>query len=62
MKTDYTKRIQYADTRASHWLAEGNQYADQGKKLKAEQCYAKAQYWMDKYNKLRGTAPVRPSA
>lgn len=41
-----------AETRAGQWLADGNAAREAGKPEKAERCYAKSQYWLDRYNKL----------
>jgi len=54
-----TKRTEFkvdltAEERASHWLAEGNAAAEQGKREKAEKLYAKSQYWLDRANNSRG--------
>ena len=43
-----------AEVRGSQWLAKGNEYAELGKNKHAEKCYDKAQYWLDRYNKLTG--------
>jgi hypothetical protein len=45
-----------AEQRCSTWLADGNEYNERGQKAKAEKCYDKAQYWLDRYNKLTGNA------
>lgn len=45
-----------AETRAGQWLADGNEARDAGDNQKAERCYAKSQYWLDRYNKLTGRA------
>ncbi|MCE4289826.1 hypothetical protein LYZ96_12040 [Xanthomonas hortorum pv. vitians] len=34
--------------------ADGNQAAEAGHQAKAEQCYAKAQHWEDRYTLLTG--------
>ncbi|WP_236611145.1 hypothetical protein [Xanthomonas vasicola] len=47
-------RIADADALASRWLADGNQAAEAGHQAKAEQCYAKAQHWKDRYTLLTG--------
>ena len=49
-------RIADADMKGSNWLAKGNEYAEKGNSVKAEQCYDKGQYWLDRSNKLRGDA------
>ena len=53
MKTEYEKMLQ-AEERGSHWLAEGNAAEDRGNREKAERCFEKSQYWLDRYNKLAG--------
>lgn len=45
-----------AETRCSQWLADGNQAREAGNVAKAERCYAKSQYWLDRYNRLIGAA------
>lgn len=45
-----------AETRCAQWLADGNQAREAGKPAKAERCYAKSQYWLDRYNRLIGAA------
>lgn len=47
-------RIAAADARGSDWLAKGNYHAERGNKAKAEECYSKGQFWLDRSNKLRG--------
>ena len=43
-----------AETRASQRLADGNAAKECGKMAKAGKCYAKAQFWLDRFNKLSG--------
>jgi hypothetical protein len=45
-----------AEVRCSRWLADGNEAKERGNGEKAEVCYARAQYWLDRYNKLTGAA------
>jgi hypothetical protein len=49
----YHEQLADYDSRGNRWLAEGNAYAEAGNKKKAEECYDKGQYWMDKSNALR---------
>ena len=42
------------EERSSHWLAEGNEAEARGNKAKAEKCFSKSQFWLDRANKLRG--------
>lgn len=39
--------------RGSNWLADGNSASEKGNKIKAERCYEKGQFWMDRSNNLR---------
>jgi len=43
-----------AEWRASSWLADGNAAKERGNMDLAEKCYAKSQFWLDRYNKLTG--------
>ena len=45
-----------AEVRASQWLADGNAARERGNMVKAEKCYAKSQFWLDRFNKLTGRA------
>lgn len=47
-------KVLHASTKASQWLADANELYEKGEKAKAERFYAKAQYWLDRYNKLTG--------
>ena len=49
-----------ADVRASSWLADGNEAAERGDMARAEECWAKSQFWLDRYNLLAG-ASDRPA-
>lgn len=49
-----SEKIADAEMRGSHWLAEGNAASERGNKAKAEKCYSKSQFWLDRANKLRG--------
>ena len=50
----YRTLVLNAETRASQWLADGNEARERGDAAKAEKCYAKSQYWLDRYNRLTG--------
>lgn len=62
-KQPLARRKLDAETRASQWLADGNEAGDRGDAAKADQCYAKSQFWLDRANLLnnRGAkaAPTR---
>jgi hypothetical protein len=45
-----------AETRCNMWLADGNAAKEAGNARKAQRCYEKSQYWLDKYNRLTGRA------
>lgn len=50
------ERIIEAETRGSTALADANVAAERGDTAKAERLYARAQYWLDRFNKLSGNA------
>ena len=41
-----------AEDRSNRWLADGNEAAEAGNKVKAERCYEKGQFWLDRFNRL----------
>lgn len=43
-----------AEVRCSRWLADGNAAKEAGNMARAERCYQKSQFWLDRYNKLTG--------
>lgn len=49
-------KILEAEERANKWLADANEAAERGNHAKAERLYEKAQYWLDRFNKLAGNA------
>lgn len=53
-KKTLRERIADADAFANRWLADGNEAAEAGNRDKAEVCYAKSQFWVDRYNLLTG--------
>jgi len=53
-KTTLKERTLDADVRCSQWLADGNEARESGDTAKAEKCYAKSQFWLDRYNLLAG--------
>lgn len=42
-----------AESRSGQWLADGNAAKERGDLRKAEKCYDKAQFWLDRANILR---------
>jgi hypothetical protein len=46
------ERILEAETRGSQWLADGNAAAERGDHARAERCYEKGQFWLDRANLL----------
>lgn len=54
--TPLAERVLDAETRASQWLADGNQAQEAGRTVKAERCFQKAQVWLDRANLLSGKA------
>jgi hypothetical protein len=59
-KKNLKERIIDADYRGNYWLAEGNRYQEAGEKDKAEVCYRKSQFWLDRYNLLSGASDRTP--
>lgn len=50
-----------AEVRGSRWLADGNAAKEKGNMAKAEKCYVKSQFWLDRYNKLTGRGEAEDS-
>ncbi|MEP1930748.1 MAG: hypothetical protein ABJJ37_05690 [Roseibium sp.] len=48
------ERINDADFWCQKWLGDGNEYAERGNHEKAERCYEKSQFWLDRLNTLEG--------
>ena len=55
-----TTKATAAEALSSRWLADGNMHLERGNKRKAELCYAKAEYWLARANKLRGYGDGSP--
>jgi len=53
-KKPLAERILEAETLGNRWLADGNAAAEDGDMAKAEHCYAKGQFWLDRFNFLSG--------
>lgn len=51
-KTPLAQRLLDAETRGSQWLADGNEAKEKGDLARAEHCYSKGQYWLDRANLL----------
>ena len=49
-------KIIEAEVNGSRWLADGNEAEERGNFKKAERCFDKAQFWLDRYNRLVGNA------
>lgn len=49
-----------AEMLGSRWLADGNEAAERGNKRRAELCFDKAQYWLDRANLLTGRGERPP--
>jgi hypothetical protein len=52
-KDKHDKTVE-ADIRCRHWLAKATDAREAGKKAVAERCEEKAQFWLDRWNKLLG--------
>lgn len=46
------ERVLDAETRAGQWLADGNTAQEAGRVARAERCFQKAQFWLDRANEL----------
>ena len=55
-KKSLADRIQEADVLSGRYLGNFNEASERGDHAKAEKLYAKAQFWLDRYNKLAGNA------
>lgn len=53
LTVDTNKAATY-ENHCNKWLADANEAAERGNHEKAERCYEKSQYWLDKANKARG--------
>ena len=53
-KKPLAERILDAETRGNQYLAHANEARERGDRGKAEEFEAKGQYWLDRYNLLRG--------
>lgn len=54
MKKTSNEMLLHADFMASRYLGDFNEADEAGQHAKAEKLYAKAQFWLDRYNKLLG--------
>lgn len=52
--TPLNERIVAAEVFGSRALADANAAAEAGNSAKADRLYRKAQFWLDRYNKLAG--------
>lgn len=48
--------IQQADVLASRYLGNANEAYEKGDQAKGDKLYAKAQFWLDRLNKLTGNS------
>jgi hypothetical protein len=54
------ERILEAETLGSQWLADGNAARESGRIARAERCFSKAQFWLDRAILLTGRG-ARPA-
>lgn len=57
-KVDSAVQASKAESNSARWLADGNAAAERGNSKKAEACYEKSQYWLDRANALRDRASL----
>lgn len=48
------KKLARLEDRGNRCLADANEAAEQGKRVKAEKLYQQGQRWLDRANKMRG--------
>lgn len=56
MAKSINERTIDAEERCGRYKADANEAAERGDHVKAERLYEKAQFWLDRYNKLAGNA------
>lgn len=56
LQRKHREKVLDAETRCSQWLADGNAAKERGNARRAEYCYAKSQFWLDRYNNLVGNS------
>lgn len=49
-------RILDAEERGNRWLADGNEARERGDMKRANECYEKGQFWLDRFNLLTSRA------
>ena len=59
-KKPLKERLLDAEAYGSRALADGNEAAERGNKQLAEKYWAKAQFWLDRYNFLAGKGEKAP--
>lgn len=52
MKRTVQERAVEAEVLGSRWLGNANEAAERGNKIRADKCYEKAQFWLDRANLL----------
>lgn len=50
------ERVLDAEARADQWRADGNKAQKAGRVTRAERCFYKAQFWLDRANELADQA------
>lgn len=59
-KTPLAERILDAELHCNRWLADGNAAREAGDTAEANACYAKSQFWLDRFNHLSGRGDKAP--
>ncbi|NYT57205.1 hypothetical protein H0A69_22105 [Eoetvoesia caeni] len=60
MKKSLRERQLDAEFYCNRWLADGNEALENGDKSKADFCFAKSQFWLDRSNLLLGHSDKAP--
>lgn len=53
ISTALKEKLMTAEVKGSQWLADGNAASERGDSDRAQRCYDKAQFWLDRANTLR---------
>lgn len=51
---DVREKLADADQRGNEWLRKAREAEEKGNQSRADECYRKGQFWLDRSNKLRG--------
>lgn len=58
---DLSEKIADADQRGNEWLAKARQAKERGNEKRAEECYRKGNYWLDRFLRTLGKTCTTPT-